>query len=117
MDLSALDISAAGLRVQRARMDVIAGNLAHAEAPAAKEEAVRAEDGRTDVRSLPVRRRVASVVQGADGLPSLLVTEGGSVDPMVETLDLLAASRAYEANLTAVEVAKSMNQAALRILG
>jgi len=30
---------------------------------------------------------------------------------------MIAASRAYEANLTAVEVAKAMNQSALRILG
>jgi flagellar basal body rod protein FlgC len=36
---------------------------------------------------------------------------------MVEMVDLMAASRAYEANLSAAEVAKAMNQSALRILG
>jgi len=32
-------------------------------------------------------------------------------------VDMIAASRAYEANLAAAEVAKAMNQSELRILG
>jgi flagellar basal-body rod protein FlgC len=140
MDLSSIDISAAGLRVQRAHMDLIAANLANVDTTSVREEAVRAEDGREEIRHVPYRRRVATIVRGADGLPSIRVSEDASpfrserrpghphasadgtvelpnVDPMVETIDLLAASRAYEANLTAAEVAKSMCHAALRILG
>jgi flagellar basal-body rod protein FlgC len=39
-----------------------------------------------------------------------------NVHPIMEMVDMVAASRAYEANLTAVDVAKTMNANALRIL-
>jgi flagellar basal-body rod protein FlgC len=140
MDLTAIDISSAGLRAQRRRMDLIATNLANVETTSARTETVRGEDGQDQVRHVPYRRQVAAVAVGAGGLPVVTVTEDASelrserrpghehatadgtvwfpnVDPMVETVDLIAASRAYEANLTAVEVAKSMHQGALRILG
>jgi flagellar basal-body rod protein FlgC len=140
MDLTSIDISAAGMRVQRRRMDLVAANLANVDTTSTREETIRTEDGTPEIRHVPYRRRVASIVQGANGLPSLRVMEDGSafreeqqpehphataagtvrypnVDPMVEMVDLILASRAYEANLTAVEVAKSMHQSALRILG
>lgn len=111
--MTAIDISVAGMMAQRRRMDVVARNLANVDTTGAE----------------PYRRQIATVTAGAGGLPVVTVTEdlsefrveGGvrysNVDPMVETVDLIAASRAYEANLTAVEVAKAMNQSALRILG
>lgn len=98
MDVHAIDLSAAGMRVQRKRMDLIAANLANADGAAP--------------------RRVSTIVPDADGLPSLRATwDSGPADPLVEMVDLIAASRAYEANLSAAEVAKSMHQATLRILG
>jgi len=98
MELSALDHSAAGMRVQRKRMDLIAANIATADATAP--------------------RRVSTVVTDSNGLPSLRVTwDAAPADPLVEMVDLIAASRAYEANLSAAEVAKSMHQSTLRILG
>ena len=126
-----IEISAAGMRAQRARMDLIAANLANVDTTS-----VRIEAG----NHVPFRRKLAVLVEGANGLPSVRVVEDRSefraerqpghphasaagmvlfpnVDPMVETVDLMAASRAYEANLTAAEVAKSMHQSALRILG
>jgi flagellar basal-body rod protein FlgC len=39
-----------------------------------------------------------------------------NVNPLTETVDMIAASRAYEANVTAVEALKSMGEASLRIL-
>jgi flagellar basal-body rod protein FlgC len=39
-----------------------------------------------------------------------------NVHPIMEMVDMVAASRAYEANLTAVDVAKAMSANALRIL-
>jgi len=102
MDLSSIDISAAGMRVQRMRMDLIAANIANVDVAGPE----------------PIPRQVATIVSGVDGLPTLRVTRSASaVDPMVEMIDLMSASRAYEANLAAVEVAKSMHQSALRILG
>ena len=102
MDFGSIEISAAGMRVQRKRMDLIAANIAIVDA----------------VTPEPLPRRAATIVSGVDGLPFLRVTPSASaVDPMVEMIDLMSASRAYEANLAAVEVAKSMHQSALRILG
>ena len=133
--MDSLEISAAGMRAQRARMDLIAANLANVDTTSARTES---RDG--EVRHVPYRRRIAVLLQGADGLPVATAVEDRSefrierqpghphasadgtvlfpnVDPMVETMDMLAASRAYEANVTAAEVAKSMQQSALRILG
>ena len=108
MDLGAIDISAAGMRVQRARMDLIAANIANA-GSAVEVDAPGAE---------PCRRNVATVLEGPRGLPIVRVTEAGTpVNTLTEMVDLIAASRAYEANLAAVEVAKSINQSTLRILG
>ena len=129
-----IEISAAGLRAQRARMDLIAANVANVDTTSVRTEL---RDG--EVRHVPYRRRIALILEGAGGLPVMKAVEdrsefraehqpghphaaGGTVlfpnvNPTVETVDMLAASRAYEANLTAVEVAKAMNQNALRILG
>ena len=130
-----IEISAAGLRAQRARMDLVAANLANVDTTSARTEG---RDG--EVRHVPFRRKLAVLLEGAGGLPVVKVVEDRSefraenqpghphasaagtvlfpnVDPMVEMVEMMAASRAYEANLTAVEVAKSMHQSALRILG
>jgi flagellar basal-body rod protein FlgC len=39
-----------------------------------------------------------------------------NVHPIVETVDMMAAARAYEANLTAVDMFKSMSSATMRLL-
>ena len=138
MELTSMDLSVAGMRAQRARMDLIAANIANADTTS-----VRVDGG----RHVPYRRRFALLVEGAGGVPVAKVQEDPSefraefqpghphavpmgngekdagmvyfpnVNTMAETVDMIAASRAYEANLTAVEVAKAMNQSALRILG
>jgi flagellar basal-body rod protein FlgC len=133
--MDSLEISAAGLRVQRARMDVIAANLANVDVTSARTER---QDG--DLRHVPYRRRIARILEGANGLPTVKIVEDRSefraehqpghphaaadgtvffpnVNPMIETVEMMAASRAYEANLTAAEVAKAMHQSTLRILG
>ena len=126
-----IEISAAGMRAQRARMDLIAANLANVDTTS-----VRTEGG----EHVPFRRKLAVMLEGANGLPVVKIVEDRSefrierqpghphatasgtvlfpnVDPMVETMEMMSASRAYEANLTAAEVAKAMNQNTLRILG
>lgn len=132
--MDSFEISAAGMRAQRARMNVIAANLANAETTSERTEM---RDG--EVRHVPYRRRIATVVEGAGGMPVVRVVEDRTsfraehqpghphaasgtvlypnVNYMVETVDMMAASRAYEANLTAAEVAKAMHQNVLRILG
>lgn len=133
MDTGSIEISAAGMRAQRLRMDVIAGNLANAETTSVS------LDG---ARHVPYRRRAAVFAEGPKG-PVASVVEDASpfraerrpdhphavregedagmvyfpnVHPIVETVEMMLAARAYEANLSAVDTAKAMNAAALRIL-
>jgi flagellar basal-body rod protein FlgC len=136
--MDSIEMSTAGMRAQRARMDLIAANVANVDTTS-----VRVEGG----RHVPYRRRFALLLEGPGGAPVVQVREdrsefrsefqpghphavpagagernGGTVyfpnvNLTAETVDMIAASRAYEANLTAVEVAKAMNQSALRILG
>ncbi|MBN1421126.1 MAG: flagellar basal body rod protein FlgC [Planctomycetes bacterium] len=129
--LASLDISASGLAAQRIRMDVIAENIANA-------HTTRDAEGRP---SPYCRREVVFAPTAASG-PGVSVAEirrdatpprrvfdpdhPDAVDGYVaypnvnviqEMVDMTLASRSYEANVTAIETAKSMYLAALRILG
>jgi flagellar basal-body rod protein FlgC len=143
MDLfRALDISASGLSAQRSRMDVITENLANSETSVTaagggpyrrKAVVLEAADG----RSFPaiLRRdgaaeggvQVSRVIElpdpprrvyepghpqaGPDGFVSL-----PNVNPLTEMVDMLATTRAYEANATAFQAAKSMGAKLLELL-
>lgn len=50
------------------------------------------------------------------GAPDLGTVYYPNVNPIVEMVDMISASRAYEANVTAVDTLKTMGQANLRIL-
>lgn len=149
MGVSAIDISASGMRAQRLRMETIANNLANVDNTNAFEEYVTVED-QTYVRHHPYRRREVIFTPGGLngrepwGVSTPMVIDDPSagriehdpthphavgvpgqdygkvffpnVNPIVEMVDMIAASRAYEANITAVETWKSMGQATLRIL-
>jgi flagellar basal-body rod protein FlgC len=60
MELTSIDISAAGMRAQRARMDLIAANLANADTTS-----VRVDGG----LHVPYRRRIALLMEGAGAFP------------------------------------------------
>ena|SRR5258708_7941923 len=131
----ALDIGASGLTAQRTRLDVIAANLANVSTthdasgkpnPYRRRFAVLSP-GSADDHSKP-GVHVESVQQdqapfqkkydptnqdaGPDGYVQL-----PNVDPTVEFVNAIEASRAYEANVSMMEVTKSMINASLRILG
>jgi flagellar basal-body rod protein FlgC len=148
MDVSSMDISAAGMRAQRLRMDVIARNLAHLETTSVGSETVKTAEGGTAEIHRPYRRQRAVIEAGPGGFgvavtkvaedpspfraehdpghPHAVPAASGredagtvyypNVSPLEETVDMIAASRAYEANLTAVEVFKAMSAASLRLL-
>jgi len=128
-----LDISASALAAQRTRMDVIAANLANV-------NTTRDADGEG-----PFRRRIAVFGEGdpatkstmgvhvrdimLDDAPFRMVHEPGhpdadadgyvqypNINPANEMVNLLEASRAYEANIAAAEATKNMVNAALRLL-
>ncbi len=152
MGLSAIDISASGMRAQRMRMEVIANNLANVETTSALKKTEVDSQGRSFEKHIPYRRKeVVFQMGGVDpkdknfGVSVPMVVEDESafrsefnpghlhaikngedpevgrlrlpnVDPMVEMVDMIAASRAYEANITAVETSKNMGAATMRIL-
>jgi flagellar basal-body rod protein FlgC len=126
-----LDIAASGLTAQRQWMDLIAGNIANA-------QTTRTPEGG------PFRRQLAVFMEmndanGMHGVRVDRVTADDSelrkvyepdhpeadadgyvsypnVDVVTEMVDLIAAQRAYEANATVIESAKSGFLRALQIL-
>lgn len=128
-----LDIGASALLAQRTRMDVIAGNVANI-------NTTRNEKG----QPIPYRRRIVSFApQSPDGKgPGVRVAsierdmspfsekfEPGNkdadprgyvkypnVDLSIEYVNMLEASRAYEANVTLMETTKAMLNSSLRLI-
>lgn len=135
---TALQISASGLAAERTRVDVATSNLANA-------ESTRGPDGKPYQRLDPVLAAVpfesalgeaqgpspmgvtvAQVVK--DETPGRRVYSPGhpdadpqgfvtfpNVNPIHEVVNLVSASRGYDANATAVETLKTMAQRALDI--
>ncbi len=130
----ALDISTSALVAQRTRLNVITANVANAKSitnAAGEYEPYRrrfAVFGPGD----PARGSAQGVHVAAieiDGSPLRPVLEPGSpfadadgyvyypnVDSVIEQMNAMEASRAYEANISAIEATKSMFSVALRIL-
>ncbi len=130
--LQILDISASGLSAERTRLSTIAQNLANAHttrdaygrpAPYCRKEVVfcanRDERGNPGVRVLDVRAdprpfRIEHDPLHPDAVAGYV--RYPNVNPIEEMVDMIMASRAYEANATAMEVTKNMAASALRIL-
>ncbi|HEV2294371.1 MAG TPA: flagellar basal body rod protein FlgC [Tepidisphaeraceae bacterium] len=129
-----LDMGASGLQAQRTRMDTIAGNIVNA-------NTTRNAQG----QPIPYRRRFAVFAPGQPGnseKPGVHVQdikldqspfqrrfEPGhpdadgegyvnypNIDLAMEYVNALEASRAYEANVTMMEVSKAMLNASLRLI-
>src|SRR5690606_4754241 len=134
-------ISASGMTPERLRMDIIANNLANAKTTRTAEggpyrrqvpvyaprEMSRALARRSGVAFTGMGVRVVGIYE--DDAPPRLVydpqhpdaDENGyvqmpNVDVVREMVDLISASRAYEANITAFNTAKSMAMRALDIV-
>ena len=142
----ALNVSATGLTAERLRMDVTAENLANAQTtrgadggPYRRKEVVLGEVsasggfgsqlasamGRAGGR--PGGVEVQAIAE--DATPGKLVYDPGhpdanadgyvrmpNVDTVAEMVDLISASRAYEANVTAMQAAKQMFSKTLDLL-
>ena len=136
--MRALDISASALEAQRIRMEVASHNLANVQTT----RAGKAADGSW----MPYRRRQVvfrPLLQDALGRGGGVTVAGieedrsdfrlqhdpghpdadghgdvkmPNVDPLMEMVDMMEASRAYEANVTAMDAAKTMAASALRLL-
>ena len=133
----ALDMGASGLTAQRVRLDTIAGNIANANTTRAGTDA--------NGRPLPYRRRFVVFAPGQPhnaAAPGVRVKEIGldqspfskrfepghpdadrdgyvkfpNIDMATEYVNALEASRAYEANVSMMEVSKAMINASLRLI-
>lgn len=133
-----LDMTAGGLSAQRTRMDVIAGNVLNVNTTRAGKEA--------DGTPIPYRRRIAMFASGdardssrpgvrvsevvqdpsqfqeryepghVDADPETGLVKFPNVDLSTEYVNMLDASRAYEANITLMQTTKAMFNASLRLL-
>jgi flagellar basal-body rod protein FlgC len=138
----ALNVSATGLTAERLRMDVTAENLANAQTtrgadgqPYRRKEVVLGEaagGGFGSALSKAMGGSGAGVEVQAiteDATPGKLVYDPGhpdadadgyvrmpNVDTVAEMVDLITASRGYEANVTAMQTAKQMFSKTLDIL-
>ena len=125
----ALEISGSGLTAQRLRMDVTAENLANAQSTNYRRKDVVLQQATfgdaLDAASRGVE--VAGVVQ--DASPGKRVYDPGNpaadaqgyvtmpnVDSVTEMVNLIDSSRSYEANVTAMQTAKTMFSRTLDIL-
>ena len=134
MDLTqAMYVAASGMKVQGARMRVVAQNLANADSapvrPGARpysrqtitfENALDRELGvervqvaRTGIDRSPFPTRHLPGHPAADADGYLLMP---NVDPLLEMMDLREAQRSFEANLNALALARSMIQRTLDLL-
>lgn len=136
----ALDISVSGMMAQRARLTAISANLAnrtavHADGTPYRARHVIMAPGDPSARNGEGRRMGVHVSQvqidqspfnlrWAPGDPRAIkegpqkgYVQESNVNPVMEQINQLEATRAYEANAVAAEATKSMIGQALRLLG
>jgi flagellar basal-body rod protein FlgC len=131
----ALRISASGMTAERLRIDVVAGNLANANTtrgangqPYQRRDVVLQESRGGGTFADQLAGVQAAAIQ-VDPSPPRRVYDPGhpdadtqgyvtmpNVNPVTEMVDLITASRSYEANVTAMNAAKQMFTRTLDIL-
>ena len=139
---TSINASSTGLTAQRTRMDVIANNIANVDTPNYKRQLVifrpKGEDG--FVFDIPMPKASLSIQRIGEGVviakirddektPMRLTympdhpdaDEKGyvhmpNVNVVTEMVDMIDASRAYEANVSSIRAAKSMYTRALDLL-
>ena len=124
-------VAASALKAQQARMRIIAENLANADStartrggdPYRRQTPVFTSapvDGATGVKLAQVVPDTTDFTQEFD--PSNPAADANgyvkrpNVNPLIETMDMREAQRAYEANLNVIETARAMTEKTLDIL-
>ena len=134
MDLrSSVEISASGLRAQSLRMRVISENLANADSVAATpggdpyrrrvvtfQPDLGGEPGAQGVRVRAIATDNSAFQRvyqpGHPAADAEGYVERPNVNSLIESADMRAAQRSYEANLNAIEAAKSMTMRTIDLL-
>lgn len=135
---SAMEVAASGLSAERGRMNVIASNLANARTtrganglPYQRQDPVFQAKQVAPLAFDPILRQLNEVQMTGtrpDPTPGQLVYEPShpdanaqgyvqypNVNVVTEMVNLMTASRAYEAGVTSIESIKAMARAALKI--
>jgi flagellar basal-body rod protein FlgC len=141
-DFLALDLSAAGMRVQRHRMQIVAENLANQhttgpDGPYQRKQAIIEAveiDFEQDLQTAmdpeaQAIRTVAVTSVEADSAPPVRVYDPShpdadaegyvlkpNISPIREMTDMMEASRAYEANLAAARASQDMLKSAMDLI-
>jgi flagellar basal-body rod protein FlgC len=143
---TSIEVSATGLSAQRLTMDTIANNIANVNTTrtaeggpfkrqlvvfAQKNEPTAQAAGAVDDAGDPARSRAGVDVVGIvnDQSPDKLIYDPShpdadpqgyvhmpNIEVVKEMVDMMAASRAYEANVTAIQEARQMGTATLGLL-
>jgi flagellar basal-body rod protein FlgC len=122
---NALKISSSGLTAERFRMDVISANIANANSvktngqdPYRRRMVVLYGD-ENGVKLGPVMKDMSELRAVQDPSNPLADDKGyvyySNIEPVHEMVDMIGASRAYEANIAAFNSVKSMIKSALNI--
>jgi flagellar basal-body rod protein FlgC len=135
---SAMEVAASGLTAERGRMNVIAGNLANARTtkteagtPYKRQDPVFVAKPVVANTTDPVMRAVRGVELAEvreDSAPGQMVYDPGhpdanetgyveypNVNVVSEMVNMMSATRAYEAGVTSIESLKAMARAAIKI--
>ena len=139
----AIDVAGSGLSAERLRMDVTAGNLANAQTtqgangqPYRRREVVLQEASGSSFGAMLAGASAAQAANGVQvagivedqGAPRRVYDPGHpdadaqgyvslpNVNPVTEMVDLISASRSYEANVTAMQTAKTLFSKTLELL-
>jgi flagellar basal-body rod protein FlgC len=126
-----MSVAASGLKAQQARMRVIAENIANSDSTATVAGGDPYQRQNPMFQPKPVAGGTGVVMTGVspDRQPFHLEYDPGhpaaddkgyvktpNVDPLTEALDMRQAQRAYEANLSVIETARSMQSRTLDLL-
>ncbi len=125
--LDALQVSGSALATERLRMDVTSENLANAQTPNFRRKQVVVQEAFDAKLGKAMGVQATGIV--ADPSPNKQVYDPGNPDanaqgyvsmpditPVTEMVDLISASRAYEANVTAMQTTKQMFTKTLDLL-
>ncbi|MHB0955779.1 MAG: flagellar basal body rod protein FlgC [Pirellulaceae bacterium] len=139
--LRALDISTSGLVAQRVRLNAISGNIANMSSMKNEkgelkpyqerfvvfqpDDDIQTRDGSVGVKVSEVRTETVEPKYRYQPDHPLAIQGGKwkgyvaypNIDMMVQFVDSLVATRAYEANLGVMEVTKNLGEQSLRIIG
>ncbi|MCW3040887.1 MAG: flgC [Solirubrobacterales bacterium] len=123
----ALGVSGSALATERLRMDVTAENLANAQTPNYRRKEVVVQEAFDAQLGKAMGVQATGVVQ--DPAPNKQIYDPGNPDAnaqgyvsmpditsVTEMVDLISSSRAYEANVTAMQTTKQMFAKTLEIL-